>query len=195
MKTSAQSGWAITPGSLRPVHRSVAVHSDRPPGPAARHVVAHAVDRPGHRPEVQHVITGRAHQIHGSRGILTQPHRPSIRFEDHRHAFVQLTHGGVGAGGQDGEGPQQASVWRLPPLPHAGKNHGRTVLPGNRIRLLPVGSGLPLIERVRRHQTAPLGECVLEHAGGGGRLRPGVDRLRAGRLQILGPGWDQPPAQ
>jgi hypothetical protein len=122
------------------------------------------------------------------------PRRPVRHLQDNRHAFMQLLHGRVGSGGQDGEGPHSLFVWRAPAFSDSGEGKRRPVPFGDSIGLLAVRHSLLLIKCVRRHQAASRGERTAEHAGRSRRLRPCVDRL-AGSLQVLGEVRHQAPSQ
>ena len=93
-------------------------------------VVPHAVDGAGHRPEVQHVVSGRPHQCDGVFLAMGQPIEPICLLKDHRHPLVQLAHGGVGAGGQDSERAHHLAGRVAPPFPDARQRKGRSVPAG-----------------------------------------------------------------
>ncbi len=87
-----------------------------------------------------------------------KPHGPVRRLEHHGHALVERPHGRVRGRCQDREGPQHGPVRVAPALPQPGQRERRAVRPGDRLGLLAVRSGLPLVEGVGGHEAASGGE-------------------------------------
>jgi hypothetical protein len=78
--------------------------------------------------------------------------------------------------------------------PNTAEGDGVAIDASDGKRRLPIWIVAPLVVDRRGDEAAPSGERLLEHAGRGDALRPGIDRLT--RLpKVLGEKGDQAPLQ
>ena len=94
---------------------------------------------------------------------LGEPHRPVLFLKDHRHPVVQFVHFSVGRGRHDSEAAMHGLIRPAEAFPNACEGQRLSVLPRDRMGLLAAFDHLPLIERVRVHDAAPLRQGNWEH--------------------------------
>jgi hypothetical protein len=130
-------------------------------------------------PRFQCPVRRRMQQRARIRLYFPQPCRPVHRFQDHRHAVVQIHHFAVRVHGDDRVATRNRPV--LPPVLPTSRQTPLALL-----RLLAALLSLPLIECVGGHDAAPRLEGATEQAGSSDSLSAGVDRaLGLGRFLRL----------
>src|SRR6516225_1205344 len=95
-------------------------------------------------------------------GLLPEPDRPGLGFQDHRHAVVKRRAELIRAGRDDREAAYPLARRRAPVLPQAGQSHQPTVGERDRIGLFSGCGLLPFVKVVYRHEAAAALERLAE---------------------------------